>query len=118
MTLKTNHMKRFINMDKNVKCNICSTPWYIKCGKCFTILTYFGQDHGCPDIDEGFFDDCDGSMTICDHCQQHQECICCGEYTYDTICKICCDLIMKDIEMEDILMKDIDIEDILIDGSV
>jgi hypothetical protein len=74
----------------------------IKCGKCFSILTYFGQKHNCPAIDEGFFDELDGSIIICQDCEQYEECMCCGRYTLHTLCNTCTDVLMNNVNMEDL----------------
>ncbi len=93
-------------MEKNVVCNTCGVAWYIKCGKCGSILEYFGQKHGCPNNDEGFFDDCDDSVTICNNCEKLnnivlQKCICCGEQNIHQLCVTCTEMIWNDIENDD-----------------
>ena len=77
-------------MEKHGHCFSCSKVIYIECGKCYAILMYLGQKHNCPDIDDGFFDDCDESVQLCDTCSTQRTCCCCGAKIVDsTICAIC-----------------------------
>lgn len=54
----------------NASCCECSKPCLIECGKCYSVLEYLGQKHNCPDNDEGFFDENDGSSSICPECEE------------------------------------------------
>jgi hypothetical protein len=49
----------------------CNNIPLIECGKCFSILRFLGQKHDCPDSDDGFFDDDEGSTLEC--CQECEE---------------------------------------------
>ena len=52
---------------------MCSKPCFIECGKCFVVISYFGEKHGCPDDDESFYDVCEGSMLLCQKCEDLKE---------------------------------------------
>ena len=61
-----------------------------KCGVCYAVFTYRGEDHRCPENDEGFFKE---DVTICDgwedqRCPENDE----GFFKEDvTICDGCRD---------------------------
>lgn len=55
------------------RCSCCGSPCYIECGKCFAVLTRIGEKHNCPDEDDGFFDDDDGSCLLCGECETDDE---------------------------------------------
>ena len=57
----------------NATCTICSNPCFIECGKCFVVISYFGEKHDCPDDDEGFYDMYEGSLLLCQECVDFEE---------------------------------------------
>ena len=51
-----------------MECYFCKKMCLIECGKCFCVLSIFGEKHNCPELDEGFFDDEEGSLILCISC--------------------------------------------------
>ncbi|MEW8548692.1 MAG: hypothetical protein AB2693_34760, partial [Candidatus Thiodiazotropha sp.] len=49
-------------------CYYCHLPCVAKCGHCSAALMYLGQKHNCPDPDEGFYDDDDFDIQLCESC--------------------------------------------------
>lgn len=92
-------------MIKNAKCARCRQDCFIQCGKCCCILNYFGQKHDCPNDDEGFFDDNEGSVIVCDDCKETLKCICCGMQSSSDLCDICTEIIMNDIDNDEMRMQ-------------
>ena len=44
--------------------------YFIECGKCYSVLNYLGENHNCPDDDEGFYEE----WVLCLVCEnQHAE---------------------------------------------
>ena len=44
----------------------CLKPCSIQCRHCCAILTFFGQKHQSPVVDEGFYDDDDIDIQVCE----------------------------------------------------
>ena len=55
-----------MEFEGNGSCSSCYAPCYIECGVSYAVLTYRGEDHRCPENDEGFFEE---DVTICDGCR-------------------------------------------------
>lgn len=51
------------------RCGVCDASCDIECGKCFALLQTYGQKHNCPDSDEGFYEDYEGSILVCSVCK-------------------------------------------------
>ena len=58
---------------KAARCFYCHQKCEIECGHCAAVLHSFGQKHNCPDPDEGFFDDNDFDIQICESCSETDE---------------------------------------------
>ena len=56
-------------METAAVCVICKTPCILECGKCFVVLQYLGQKHNCPDTDDGYFDELESNLPLCEDCE-------------------------------------------------
>ena len=52
-----------MEFERNDRRSSCNTPCYNECGACNAVLIYRGEDHRCPENDEGFFEE---DVIICD----------------------------------------------------
>ena len=51
-----------------VRCPICKQICAVECGKCWSVLDHLGQEHNCPEPDEGFYDSHEGCTIVCEWC--------------------------------------------------
>ena len=55
-------------MPRTILCPVCAHRCIIDCGKCFTILVHLGEEYNCPNPDESFYDEDEGSTICCQYC--------------------------------------------------